>query len=131
MAAIKRFEDLIAWQKSRMICKNIHAYSKRGEFAKDFKFRDQIRSASGSVMDNIAEGFGRKGNQEFKNFLTIANGSLMEVKSQLFRAHDQQYITDVELEETLDLIEETGKIIHALIIYLGKSDHRGIKFNNE
>ena len=129
MASIKRFEDLIAWQKARMICKQINAYTKRPEFSKDFRFRDQIRSSSGSVMDNIAEGFGRKGNLEFKNFLTIANGSLMETKSQLLRASDQGYITEAELKESVELVEETGRIIHTLVVYLGKSDYRGIKYS--
>jgi four helix bundle protein len=128
MAAVKRFEDLFAWQKARLICQHINSYTRRPDFFKDFKFRDQIRSSSGSVMDNIAEGFGRKGNLEFKNFLTIANGSLMETKSQLLRAFDQGYITEVELNETVELVEETGRIIHALVTYLSKSNYRGIKY---
>jgi four helix bundle protein len=129
MAAIKKFEDLIAWQKARQLCRLVHTYTRRPEFSKDYKFRDQLRSSAGSVMDNIAEGFGRKGNPEFKNFLAIANGSLMESKYQLFRAFDQGYIQDNELRESLEMIDETARIIHALIIYLGRSDYRGIKFS--
>jgi four helix bundle protein len=79
-------------------------------------------------MDNIAEGFGRQGNNEFINFLTISNGSVLEVKSQLYRALDRKYIPTEKFNELEKLIEEISKMIAAFIIYLGKSDFRGKKF---
>ena len=79
-------------------------------------------------MDNIAEGFGRQGNNEFMNFLSIANGSLLEVKSQLYRALDRKYIAAEEFNDLEMRIQEITKMIAALISYIGKSDFRGKKF---
>jgi four helix bundle protein len=76
-------------------------------FCDDFRFRDQIRSAGGSIMDNIAEGFGRGGNREFGNFLSIAKISNDEVRSQAYRALDFNYIS---AEVFYDLLERTENI---------------------
>jgi four helix bundle protein len=75
MATIKRFEDLEIWQDARMLSKEIIFISKNTDLNKDFKFNAQIKDSSGSVMDNIAEGFERNGNMEFRQFLSIAKGS--------------------------------------------------------
>ncbi|MEP7251300.1 MAG: four helix bundle protein [Ginsengibacter sp.] len=83
MATIQKFEDLKVWQKARLICNEVFLLTTEGAFSKDFGLKDQINRSSGSIMDNIAEGFGRKGNLEFINFLTYANGSACECKSQL------------------------------------------------
>lgn len=83
MATIQTFEDLQVWQKSRSMCKEIYTLTHEGGFARDYALRDQINRSSGSIMDNIAEGFGRQSNKGFVNFLTIASGSALEVKSQL------------------------------------------------
>lgn len=128
MATFQKFEDLIAWQKAREINKRIHLITSRPEFAREFKFKDQINRSSGSVMDNIAEGFGRKGNTEFRNFLTIANGSLMELKSQMYRAHDMNLINAEELSELVDMISEVARIMHGLILHLNRTEHNGLKF---
>lgn len=84
MSTIQNFEDLKVWQKSRVLCSEIFSMITSGSFAKDFALIDQINRSSGSVMDNIAEGFGRMGNREFVNFLTYAYGSALECKSQLY-----------------------------------------------
>lgn len=67
MATIHNFEDLKVWQKARLLCKAISSLVSVGNFSKDFRLKDQINRSSGSIMDNIAEGFGRKGNLEFIN----------------------------------------------------------------
>lgn len=75
MATIKRFEDIEAWQKARVLARQIYILSVETGLGKDFRFRDQVNAAAGSVMDNIAEGFERGGKLELINFLTIAKGS--------------------------------------------------------
>ncbi|MDD2636300.1 MAG: four helix bundle protein, partial [Bacteroidales bacterium] len=62
---IKSFEDLEIWQLARELCAFVKKITDEALFNKDYRFRDQIRSASGSIMDNIAEGFERDGNKEF------------------------------------------------------------------
>jgi len=128
MGTIQNFEDLIVWQKSRILCQEIFLLITNGKFARDFALIDQVNRSSGSVMDNIAEGFGRMGNNEFINFLTYSYASATESKSQLYRALDRNYITKEKSEELINLIEEIKKIINALISYLRKTELRGQKF---
>ena len=128
MATIQSFEDLKVWQKSRLLCTEIFSLTSTGSFSKDFGLKDQINRSSGSIMDNIAEGFGRKGNLEFINFLTYSSGSICECKSQLYRAFDRNYITEEKRKELSELADEVGKMISSLISYLGGTELRGIKF---
>jgi four helix bundle protein len=83
MATLKKFEEIEAWQKARLLAKEIFTISTETNLSKDFRFRDQVNAACGSIMDNIAEGFERGGKLEFINFLTIAKGSCAKVRSQL------------------------------------------------
>ena len=91
MAAIIRFEDLEIWQEARRLVKEIQIISVEMELKSDIRFKDQIKSSSGSVVDNIAEGFERDGNIEFRQFLSIAKGSAGETRSQLYRVFDARY----------------------------------------
>jgi four helix bundle protein len=84
---IERFEDLEIWQEARVLCKYIFVITEKEPFCRDYKLRDQIRSSSGSVMDNIAEGFERDGNKEFVQFLSVAKGSCGETRSQSYRLY--------------------------------------------
>jgi four helix bundle protein len=88
MATINKFEDIEAWQLAKKLANDIYEVIITGTFARDFELRNQISAASGSVMDHIAEGFGRGGRNEFLNFLLVASGSLNETKSQLYSALD-------------------------------------------
>ena len=108
----------------------IFTFLSKSEFSKDFKLKDQINGSSGSVMDNIAEGFGRGSRKEFIQFLGIAKGSLDEVKSQLYRCLDRNYISQSEFEIVYKLTEDIGKRIHGFIKYLNTSETSGLKFKN-
>jgi len=127
---IERFEDLEIWQEARELCKRIFEITSVNPFCSDFKFRDQIRSSSGSVMDNIAEGFERGGNKEFIQFLSVAKGSCGEVRSQSYRAFDFQYINQEILDDLIFRTIQLSKKISSLISYLKKSDFKGSKFHN-
>ncbi|MCA8829250.1 four helix bundle protein [Hymenobacter pini] len=128
MATITRFEELAAWQKARELTRWVYACTRTGEFARDFGLCDQIRRAAGSVMDNIAEGFDRGGRGEFVQFLGVAKGSAGEVRSQLYRAFDQQYVTQAEFDELRELTEEIARLIKGLLKYLSTSTVRGERY---
>ena len=131
MATISAVEDLKVWVRARELAALVFKLSKLKAFSSDWELRSQINAAAGSVMDNIAEGFGRRGNREFISFLSIASGSLAEVRSQILRANDRAYISSVSLEETLELINLISKMISGLIRYLKQTDQRGQKFNTQ
>jgi len=128
MATIKNFEDLEIWNEARVLAKEIILISKTTDLKLDFKLRDQIKSASGSVMDNIAEGFERDGNLEFRQFLSIAKGSAGEVRSQLYRVYDSEYIEEEHLIRLKSDYERLSKKIAGFISYLNKKDFQGVKF---
>lgn len=130
MAAIKRFEELHSWQKSRELCDLIFKKIIRNEKVRDFELINQINRSSGSIMDNIAEGFERNGNKEFRQFLSIAKASCAEVKSQLYRANDRNYLTAEEFEETFKISEEISKLIAGLMNYIKQSDMKCSKYNS-
>ena len=128
MATVKNFEELRVWQKARLLCQSIFEIITTPEFCKDYKLKDQINGSSGSIMDNIAEGFGREGKPEFIQFLSIAHGSACETKSQLYRALDRNYITEVKFKEIECLIREICGMLHNFISFLGASNIQGNKY---
>jgi four helix bundle protein len=130
MATIRRFEDLQVWQAARELSFLIFKLTSKGPFSKDFRFRDQIRSSAGSVMDNISEGFERSSRLEFVQFLGIAKGSCGEVRSQLYRALDQEYIDKILVEELIYKYQLLAGKIEAFIKYLNTSSIKGQKFKD-
>ena len=130
MATIKKFEDLEMWRKSRILCNEIFEIINSEKFSKDYKLKDQINGSSGSVMDNIAEGFERGSRLEFLNFLSIAKGSAGEVKSQLYRSVDRKYINNSKFNELYTLAEEISKMTGTFMNYLNKSNIKGTKFKD-
>ena len=130
MAKVDRFEDLVIWQKARELNKDIYSFTKRGEFKFDARFVQQIRAAAGSVMDNIAEGFERAGNKEFINFLYIAKGSCGEVRSQIARALDAQYIDEEEYKVLYTRCVNLSSNIMKFISSMTESEYKGSKYNS-
>jgi len=125
---IEKFEDLRIWQDARILCKEIYKLTDVPPFKYDSRFVQQIHASSGSVMDNIAEGFERDGNKEFINFLYIAKGSCGEVRSQLYRANDVGFVDDVKFQELLASSTKLCTQIANLIRTLRSSAIQGQKY---
>jgi four helix bundle protein len=130
MATIKRFEDLETWQLAREFANSIYQLTLEEKFSKEYKFKEQLKGSSGSVMDNIAEGFGRGSRLEFINFLGFAKGSLNEPKSQLYRALDYKLIQNEFFEQLYSKAELISAKISSFIIYLNKTEIKGQKFKD-
>mgnify|MGYP000964214404 CR=1 FL=1 len=127
---IVQFEDLDIWKEARELCMLIKEICENSKFSKDYRLKNQILSSSGSIMDNIAEGFERGGNKEFIQFLFIAKGSCGETRSQLYRAKDFGYVSVEKSEELIKTTSILSKKISALINYLKRSSLKGAKFKN-
>ena len=127
MGTIQRFEDLNSWQKARELCQVIGELMKNEGFKRDWSLLDQINRSSGSVMDNIAEGFDRNSNKEFRQFLFIARSSSSEVKSQLYRAMDRGYINKNEFDNAYKIANDTSNLIGGFLNYLRDKNERKIK----
>ena len=126
MAAFKTFEEINAWQNARVLVRDVYAVTRSGDFGKDYGLKDQIQRAAISICSNIAEGFERRGNKEFVNFLWIAKGSVAEVCSQLHNAHDLGYITEERFKTMYDSAKQIGGMLFNLITILS-SDIQRIK----
>jgi four helix bundle protein len=114
MCKIEKFEDLIAWQKARVLTKRIYEATRHCDFARDYGLKDQIQRAAVSIMSNIAEGFERGGRAEFHQFLSVAKASCAEVRSQLYVALDAEYLNQSAFDQLQTLAEEVSKITGGL-----------------
>jgi len=128
VATIEKFEDLEIWQKARALNQEVIRICKYPFLSKDFEMVKHIKKTSGSIMDNIAEGFERGGKTEFRQFLSISKGSSGEIKSQFYRCLDSEYIDKVEFDQLYHLSDEISKMINGFINYLNKSEFKGTKF---
>jgi four helix bundle protein len=126
----KSFTEIEAWQLAREYCKDIYGIMQKEGLKADYALKDQINRSSGSIMDNIAEGFNREGNKEFIQFLSIAKASAAESKSQLFRINDRGYINQKEFTMLADKADEIVNKIGGLMAYLSKSPYKGAKYKN-
>ncbi|MFT5753130.1 MAG: four helix bundle protein [Flavobacterium sp.] len=128
MATINRFEDLDIWQEARRLAKEIHVLSEETKLKTDYKLKEQIKGSSGSVMDNIAEGFERDGNLEFRQFLSIAKGSAGESRSQIYKLYDFEITNEEKFNQLKNDYLNLSVKIKNFITYLNKQDFKGNKF---
>jgi four helix bundle protein len=118
---LTRFEEIEAWQQARKLVNAVYeAIRENGMFQKDYRLINQIQAAAVSAMSNIAEGFTRKSNKEFIQFLFISKSSAAEVQSQLYVALDQNYITEKQFKKIYNQAETVSKLNSGFIKYLKK-----------
>ena len=128
MGKIDKFEDLEVWQLAREISMALEDLFKATALGKRFALLNQMDRSSGSIMDNIAEGFGRGGNLEFRNFLSYSKGSCSELKSQLYRARDKELISIEQFEALAEKCDKENAKLGSFINYLTNTEFKGTKF---
>ncbi|HUG16515.1 MAG TPA: four helix bundle protein [Thermomicrobiales bacterium] len=111
---VERFEDLIAWQKTRLLTSAVYAVTRSGALQSDYGLARQMQRTAVSIMSNIAEGFERSRDGEFHQFLSIAKGSCAELRSQLYIAADVGYVSQDEFQALLGQAEEVARIVGGL-----------------
>ena len=127
MATIKRFEDLEMWMVSRDLCSKIGKIFDNGTFKNNYRIIGQIEGASGSIMDNIAEGFERGTKAEFIQFLGYSKGSCGELRSQIYRALDRNYLTQIQFEELYSFCVRISAMLQKFIAYLQQTEVQGTR----
>ncbi|MEK7352494.1 MAG: four helix bundle protein [Nitrospirota bacterium] len=116
---LTRFEDLDCWKEARQLTRLVYdAIHQNPRWQKDIRLCSQIQSATGSVMANIAEGFVRRSNKEFTQFLFIAMSSTAEVQSHMYIAMDQDYVSKGTFDSIYEQANKTARITSGLIRYL-------------
>ena len=129
MGKIDSFEGMDIWKLARDISVEIFRIYQESELNRDYALWNQMNRSSGSIMDNLAEGFERNGNKEFRQFLSVAKASCGELRSQLYRCYDRNYIDKNQLADLLEQVRIESRKISNLLVYLSKSDMRGSKFS--
>ncbi|MFN8305958.1 MAG: four helix bundle protein [Ferruginibacter sp.] len=130
MATITKFEELEIWQLARKLCREIYILSFTELLKNDYRLKDQMRGSAGSAMDNIAEGFERASKLEFINSLSYSKGEIGELKSQLYRCLDNQYIDPEVFKILYQQADTLSKKIYSFIVYLNRSTFKGQKYKN-
>lgn len=111
---IEKFEDLVAWQKSRELTRQIYIVTKHEPFCRDYGLSSQIQRAAVSIMSNLAEGFERGSSAEFHKFIVISKASCAELRSQLYVALDIEYISKDSFDQLNKIALEVSRIIGGL-----------------
>jgi len=129
MATAKRFEDLICWQEGRKLVNLVYRLTNKLAFT-DFSLKDQLRRAAVSIISNIAEGFERGNTIEFIYFLYVSKGSSGEIRTQLYVALDQGFITLEEFRQAYEQAKKVSSLIFRLIESLKRSTFKGLKYKS-
>jgi len=128
MSKVRTFEDLKVWQYACQLYKEIFDVTKKASFNQDYDLRRQLRKSAGSIPDNIAEGYEREGNKEYRQFLSISKGSAGEFRSQIQRAYLVDLISEDEMKNLKAKAEEISRMLNGLMNYIAKSNFTGSKF---
>jgi four helix bundle protein len=128
MATLNRFEDLKIWQDARRFNKNLFSVLLLVDDVKFGFLKNHLFKTSGSIMDNIAEGFEREGNKEFIQFLYYSKGSAGEIRSQLYRAFDLNLISKENFNDLSKQLLNISSQLSLFINYLKNSEFKGAKF---
>ena len=123
------FEELDVWKLAREICNETWELIENTSLGNDYSLKNQMNASSGSIMDNVAEGFERNGNREFIQFLSIAKASCGELRSQLYRCLDRKHISKEQFDGIFSKTITEGKKIGAFMAYLKKSERKGAKYD--
>lgn len=115
---VEKFEDLTCWQKARELANEIFTICEFETLNKDFITQRQLKGAALSTMNNIAEGFGRKGDKDFIKFLNYSSASAMEVRSMLYILMDRGYIDQNSFSKAYKLTIDHNNLTIGLIRYL-------------
>jgi four helix bundle protein len=131
MATIKKFEDLEIWKIARKLCLDIEKNMVKDLDQRNKRLKDQIQGSSGSIMDNIAEGFEKESTKEFIQYLFYSKASCGETRSQLIRIKDFEYFNDKLVNELIKDSETITSKIKSLISYLKNVQHKGNRYASE
>ncbi len=118
---INQFEEIEGWQMARLVCQEIYTTTAETDLGRDFSLKDQMLRSSGSIMDNIAEGFDAGSNREFVRFLQYSKRSCSELQSQLYRCHDRQYFNETRFDELYEKVGDNRSKIGGFIRYLTRN----------
>ncbi|MFA6234365.1 MAG: four helix bundle protein [Bacteroidota bacterium] len=116
----QQFEDLPVWKRGDELNARMVELVRAARRRSDFSFSNQLRSASLSITNNIAEGFERKSAKEFMHFLSIAKGSAGEVRSMLHQAIREEMLPKAELEAMRLIVLDVSRQLAQFIKYLGQ-----------
>lgn len=123
------FEELDVWKLAREICDEVWILIESTSLKNDYSLKNQMNASSGSIMDNIAEGFERNGNREFVQFLSVAKASCGELRSQLYRCLDRGHLDKEQFNKIYSKTITEGKKIGGFMAYLKKSERKGAKYD--
>ena len=129
MTTIKRFEDIESWKLVSQLAEKVGEINDAGSFKRNYRLIDQMEGSSGSIMDNIAEGFVRGSRQGFIFFPGYAKGSSGELRSQLYRALNRKYISKKQVDELYELAVNISSLLQRFIEYLLKTNIAGSRKN--
>ena len=122
-----QFEDLRVWKITRELAKSIYGVTRASVMSRDYALKDQMRRSAISSMSNIAEGYERDGNRELRQFLSIAKGSIGELRSQLYIALDAGYLVKSEADSLLERSRTISRMLSSLIESITRSGYKGRK----